>query len=78
MELLLYFLLLIALMFIGLPVALSIGATASIWVIARDLPLIIIPDKFFAGMDAFVLMAIPFFMVAGETMNKGRGNRKAD
>ena len=68
MELLLYFLLLIALMFIGLPVAIAIGATASIWVIASGMPLIIIPDKFFAGMDAFVLMAIPFFMVAGEVI----------
>lgn len=70
MELLLYFLLLIALMLIGLPVAIAIGVTASIWVIASGLPLIIIPDKFFAGMDAFVLMAIPFFMVAGEVMNR--------
>ncbi len=70
MELLLYFVLLIALMFLGLPVAISIGVTASIWVIASGLPLMIIPDKFFAGMDAFVLMAIPFFMVAGEVMNR--------
>ena len=68
MELLLYFVLLILLMFSGLPVAVAIGVTASIWVIASGLPLIIIPDKFFAGMDAFVLMAIPFFMVAGETI----------
>lgn len=76
MELLLYFLLLIALMFIGLPVAIAIGATASIWVIASGLPLIIIPDKFFAGMDAFVLMAIPFFMVAGEVMNRSEVTNK--
>jgi TRAP-type transport system large permease protein len=70
MELLLYFLLLIGLMFLGLPVAIAIGVAASIWVINSGLPLIIIPDKFFAGMDAFVLMAIPFFMVAGEVMNR--------
>ena len=76
MELLLYFLLLIALMFIGLPVAIAIGATASIWVVASGLPLIIIPDKFFAGMDAFVLMAIPFFMVAGEVMNRSAVTNK--
>ncbi|MDX2511626.1 MAG: TRAP transporter large permease subunit, partial [Desulfobacterales bacterium] len=65
MELLFYFILLIALMFLGLPVAIAIGVTASTWVIASGMPLIIIPDKFFSGMDAFVLMAIPFFMVAG-------------
>jgi tripartite ATP-independent transporter DctM subunit len=76
MELLGYFLLLIVLMFSGLPVAIAIGVTASIWVIASGLPLIIIPDKFFAGMDAFVLMAIPFFMVAGETMNRTAVTRR--
>lgn len=76
MELLLYFVLLILLMFSGLPVAVAIGVTASIWVIASGLPLIIIPDKFFAGMDAFVLMAIPFFMVAGETMNRAAVTEK--
>lgn len=70
MQLLLYFLLLIGLMFVGLPVAISIGVTACVWIITSGLPLIIIPDKFFAGMDSFVLMAIPFFMVAGETMNR--------
>ena len=76
MQLLFYFMVLILLMFIGLPVALAIGVTASIWVIASGMPLIIIPDKFFAGMDAFVLMAIPFFMVAGETMNRSAVTEK--
>ncbi|MBE0558595.1 MAG: TRAP transporter large permease [Proteobacteria bacterium] len=70
MELMLYFVLLILLMFIGLPVVIAIGATASIWIIVSGFPLTIIPDKFFAGMDSFVLMAIPFFMVAGEVMNQ--------
>ncbi len=70
MTLLFFFSLLILLMIIGLPVAFAIGATASIWVISSGMPLVIIPDKLFAGMDVFVLMAIPFFMVAGETMNK--------
>ncbi len=70
MELLLYLGLLVFLMFIGLPVAVAIGATASIWIIVSGFPLTIIPDKFFAGMDSFVLMAIPFFMVAGEAMNQ--------
>lgn len=63
-------------MFLGLPVAIAIGVTASSWVIASGMPLIIIPDKFFSGMDAFVLMAIPFFMVAGETMNRADITRK--
>ena len=76
MELLLYFLLLIVLMFLGLPVAISIGVTAAVWVIASGIPLVIIPDKFFAGMDAFVLMAIPFFMVAGEAMNRAEVTKK--
>ena len=70
MELMFYLCLLVLLMFIGLPVAVAIGTTASIWIIVSGFPLTIIPDKFFSGMDSFVLMAIPFFMVAGEAMNR--------
>ncbi len=76
MELLFYFLLLIIFMFVGLPVAFSIGVTASIWVISSGYPLIIIPNKFFAGMNSFVLMAIPFFMVAGEAMNRSEVTKR--
>ncbi len=76
MTLFLFFMLLILLMLLGLPVAIAIGVTASVWVISSGLPLVIIPDKLFSGMDAFVLMAIPFFMVAGETMNRAMVTEK--
>jgi tripartite ATP-independent transporter DctM subunit len=70
MELTVYFVILILLMFSDLSIAVAIGVTASIWIIASGFPLTIIPDKFLSGMDSFVLMAIPFFMVAGEAMNQ--------
>ena len=76
MELMLYFVLLMLLMFSDLPIAIGIGVTATIWIIASGFPLTIIPDKFFSGMDSFVLMAIPFFMVAGEAMNQAGVTKK--
>ena len=47
MELTVYFVILILLMFSGLSIAVAIGVTASIWIIASGFPLTIIPDKFF-------------------------------
>jgi tripartite ATP-independent transporter DctM subunit len=76
MELMSFLCLMVILMFVGLPIAIAIGATACIWIIYQGFPLTIVPDKFFAGMDSFVLMAIPFFMVAGEAMNQAGVTRR--
>lgn len=57
---------------ISIPVAVSI-ALASIFgiVLFSNLPLLVVPQKMFTGLDSFPLMAVPFFILAGNLMTKG-------
>ena len=50
--------------------ALGIAATASM-IFGSDLSLSLIPQRMVAGANSFPLLAIPFFMLAGEIMAKG-------
>lgn len=63
---------LIAFFALSIPVAISI-ALASIFGISffSNLPLLIVPQKMFTGLDSFPLMAVPFFILAGNLMTKG-------
>ena len=57
---------------LSIPVAISI-ALASIFGITffSNLPLLVVPQKMFTGLDSFPLMAVPFFILAGNLMTKG-------
>jgi len=66
------FILLCALMFLGVPIAVSLClSTAVVMVAFLDVNLMSFPQKLFAGADSFPLMAVIFFMVAGELMLQG-------
>lgn len=68
----LLFILLIALMMASVPVGISLGiSTLVTMVLTTDLNVIIIPQYCFRGLDSFPLMAIPFFMLAGNLMKFG-------
>lgn len=60
-----------ATLFLGFPVAVCLGITALAGLIAMDVPLVLAAQRIFTGMDSFPLMAVPFFVLAGELMNKG-------
>ena len=57
----------------GVPVVFAIGLSAvlGILLIGAAAPWIIIPSSMINGMDSFPLLAIPFFILAGELMNRG-------
>lgn len=57
---------------VSIPVAVSI-ALASVFgiVFFSNLPLLVVPQKMFTGLDSFPLMAVPFFILAGNLMTKG-------
>ena len=63
---------LIALFALSVPVAISIGL-ASVFAIHfhSNLPLLVVPQKMFTGLDSFPLMAVPFFILAGAIMTHG-------
>ena len=56
---------------IGLPVAFALGisALAAFWY--EGLPLLIVFQRIVAGINVYSLMAIPFFIFAGELMFHG-------
>jgi tripartite ATP-independent transporter DctM subunit len=59
----------LATLLIGVPVAFCIGLSALVAMLVwGKVSLILIPQRMFTGVDNFVLMAIPFFMLAGELM----------
>lgn len=62
---------------LGMPVAFSIGVT-SIVVLLLDgsVPLVLAPQRMFVVVNSFTLMAIPFFLLAGEFMNTGGITRR--
>ena len=64
----------VGLLLVGLPVAWSMLAAVLGWMALTGnwafLP--IVPERVFQGMDVFVLMAVPLFILAGELVNEGR------
>jgi tripartite ATP-independent transporter DctM subunit len=65
---LIVFLLLISM---GVPIYFSFGLTATFACIIGGLPLEIIAQRLMIGMDSFVLLAVPGFILAGEIMCQG-------
>jgi tripartite ATP-independent transporter DctM subunit len=60
----------IACMMLGMPIVFALGIPGAVYVILSDVPLTMIPAKLFTGVDVFVLLAIPMFIVAGNIMNR--------
>jgi C4-dicarboxylate transporter DctM subunit len=55
-----------------MPIAFSMGTGALLALLWEGrLPLVLIPQKMFFGLDSWLLLAIPLFMLAGELMNSG-------
>ena len=66
------FILLFALMLVGVPVAVSLGATTLITsFLFTDMDLMGISSKIFDGLNKYTLMAIPMFILAGALLSRG-------
>ena len=62
---------------LGAPMAMCLAASGSLAVIAGNIaPLNVIAQRLFASVDSFTLMAIPFFMLAGNLMSSGGISRR--
>ena len=58
------------LLFLGVPIALSLGMASVITLLYENLPLSIIPANLYSSTGKFVLLAIPFFILGGNIMEK--------
>lgn len=57
---------------LGVPIAFVLGLTPLVTMIVQGgTPLTLVAQRIFTGMDNMVLMAIPFFILAGNIMSKG-------
>lgn len=56
---------------IGLPVAFCLGLSAVITLLSMDISPVIAFQRMISGMNVFALMALPFFIYAGELMTRG-------
>jgi C4-dicarboxylate transporter, DctM subunit len=66
------FLILFALLLLGVPIAISLGLSVLAFVfLFPKLPAEIVTQKLFTGLDSFPLMAVPFFVLAGEFLTAG-------
>lgn len=66
----------LVLILLGIPVAFAIGLTSLGAVVIGDYQMIIIPQRMFAGLDSFPMLAIPFFVLSGNLMTAGGINEK--
>jgi tripartite ATP-independent transporter DctM subunit len=55
----------------GLPIAFAFGLASIVGLWFEQLPMLNLVSKIFAGLDSFVLLAAPFYIIAGELMNRG-------
>ena len=58
-------------LFIGVPVAFSLGFSALAYFLGANMPIATFSQRFFAGLDSFTLLCIPGFTLAGNLMNQG-------
>jgi C4-dicarboxylate transporter DctM subunit len=60
-------------LFSGMPVAVAIGGACVVYLFfgGDRVPAIALAQRITSGADSFIMLAIPFFMLAGELMNAG-------
>jgi len=56
---------------VGAPIVTAMGGSALITIFASDINATTAVQRFFASIDSAALLAIPFFILAGDLMNKG-------
>ncbi|WP_026703141.1 TRAP transporter large permease [Salibacterium aidingense] len=71
MMALLLFLSFIVLILLGVPIAFSLGLSSLLYIFIQDISMNVMVQKMFEGINSFVLLCIPGFVLAGNLMNAG-------
>lgn len=61
---------LLLLSFMGIPIYIALGIGTLVALNMADMPVMVLPQKLFAGMNSASLLAIPFFVLAGNLMSR--------
>jgi len=65
------FIVFLACIALRMPIAFSLGFSSFIYILFSDIPLSILPERMFSGIDSFVILCVPGFILAGNLMNVG-------
>ncbi len=63
-------------MLIGVPIGVAIGISSALILVISQIPLDLVPQTMFEGNNAFALVAVPFFVLAGDLLAKGGISKK--
>ena len=66
----------IALLLIGVPIALALGVATAVTLFYIDMPTSVVAQRIFTALDSSGIMAIPFFVLAGNLMTRGGISRR--
>ncbi len=72
----LFFVSFLVLLITGVPISISIGASAVLGCLQLGYPMMVIGQKMVTGIDSYLLIAIPLFILAGNLMNSGKITEK--
>ncbi|MDR3049577.1 MAG: TRAP transporter large permease [Elusimicrobiota bacterium] len=64
------------LIILGVPIAISLGASTMLTMFSLDIPLSAMPQRIFTSLDVSSIMAIPFFVLVGNIMTEGGISKK--
>lgn len=59
------------LLVVGVPIAFALGLAGIVGMVVGNFNLVTVPQRMFTSIDSFVLLAAPFYILAGEIMNRG-------
>ena len=66
----------VVLLVIGVPISISIGASAVLGCMSLGYNMVVIGQKMVSGIDSFLLIAVPLFILAGNLMNASKLTKK--
>ena len=58
------------LLFCSVPIFIALGVPCAMWFVDSGTSFVTFAQKFFNSCDSFAMLAIPFFMLAGNIMEK--------
>ncbi|WP_374446716.1 TRAP transporter large permease [Stella sp.] len=64
------------LLLLGVPFVFALGITSLAGLMVLDIDIIVLAQRFVSGTQSFSLLAIPFFILAGDLMTKGGLSRR--
>ena len=66
----------IIMLLISVPIALALGVATAITLFYIDMPVVVVAQRIFTALDSSSIMAIPFFVLAGNLMTEGGISRR--